>query len=130
VKIGFKFQSLGKISNITAADPHQFFSRSIPTLDNTATAKRKRRRVTLLCVFLAQAKYGLFLTIAVPAPANFAACIVRLRLEICFVGRKFPHLLWLCLGLSALVEMFFLLFPAQRLSNSILQFINTLLFPA
>jgi len=34
VKIGFKFQSLGlgKISNISAADPHPSYFRSIPTL--------------------------------------------------------------------------------------------------
>ena len=32
VKIGFKFQSLGKISNISAADPPPSSFRSIPTL--------------------------------------------------------------------------------------------------
>jgi len=32
VKIGFKFQSMGKLSNISAADPPPSSFRSIPTL--------------------------------------------------------------------------------------------------
>jgi len=36
VKIGFKFQSLGKISNISAADPPPSSFRPIPTLNRSA----------------------------------------------------------------------------------------------
>jgi len=40
VKVGFKFQSLGKISNISAAD-HPSSFRSIPTLTNLIDAKQQ-----------------------------------------------------------------------------------------
>ena len=61
MKIGFKFQSLGKISNISAADPLGSF-RSIPTLlvpdaEGQHNPRCRRRRIRHLmqrrrsCVF-------------------------------------------------------------------------------